>query len=669
MIVFPKKHPYISATIAATLLAVVVWLCMPKEYSAITKLSDEYKETDLIIGIDKDKVIQRKVIETLPQRVSYGMNSMEVYCKILKTEDFVRSLSHKLVPKKDMTYGEYLGKSDTIKVITKRINYNYSRNHETLTISFTDSDPLVAAQMLDSIIVQLQQVVTSSRHKIAEVALHDAIKKRDVAIKEYHKAQDNYVAFLDSHHTPSTIEAKQHEAALQKEVNLTYCNYNKALESYVREKALLQRAHLSFAVIQNNKVPQTINSSIWAYLLSFIIISLVITFWICQYLKDKSVLNRFDFGNIFAPWTITIILWATIFICILLLGDKLYPLTSQFYVCISLWISIFCLSAFITFTLYQHHDNYNKAITEPLHLNKVVFYLLLAFSLVLSPLCVKKVMDVVGMFNTNNIMEAVRRLANHGDVLGFLDICFIINKALLLVILWKYPKISKKIVVLVLFLLFLNSLAIMDKGTIFFVIIAIIFVLYEKKKIRIAHMLTSAIVVVGLFFVLTVMRDRSGNYADLDIFFFLNEYIFANPVAFGYMPESISTQFGTNSLFLFYDYLRRLGIGNFFVLNELPELSYVPIPTNLYTVMMPFFLDFGTIGVAFFSFVYGVGMGWCYRLYKNGNSTGKCMYIYIVYVLLFQFGHEQIFLNPYTFLRTWLLVYLMTQTRFKLSLR
>lgn len=665
MITFPKRHPYISATIVATLLAIVVWLCMPKEYSAITKLSDEYQETDIAIGLDNIRALQRKA----EGKTNNGINNMEVYCKILKTEDFARSISHKQVQGKNITYGEYIGERDTIKTIIKRINYNYSSNHETLTITFTDRDPLIAAQMLDSVTVSLQNVVSESRHKMAEAALKDAVKKRETTIKEYHKAQNNYAAYLDSHLTSSTLAAKQQEAALQKEVDLAYQNYKKSIETCVRQQALLQRAYLSFAVIQNNKVPTKRDGSIWAYLISSIFISLVITFWGRQYMKDKSVIKRLDFGNIFAPWTITILIWIAVILGIYMLGDRLYPLTSQFYICISLWISIFCISAFITYNLYQRSELHEKAIIKSLHLNKLYFYFLLIVSLTFSPLCVKKVFDIISAFSTENLMQAIRVLAVYGEGFGIIDFSFVINKALLLVVLWRYPQISFKTIILIIGLALLNSFAVMDKGTIFFIIIIIAFILYEKHIIKIYHMVIGAVAVVSFFFILTVMRDISGNYENMEFLYFLSEYIFANPVAFSYLPESVSPQFGANTLFLIYYYLNRFGIGGYEVVNIQQETVEVPVHTNLYTIMQPFYVDFGILGVAFFALVYGVAIGWCYRSYKNGDSTAKCMYTYLVMVMILQFGQEQIFLTPVVFLRVWLFVYLMTQSRIKLSMR
>ena len=124
-----NRHPYITATLVAALLAIVVWLCMPKEYTAVTKLSDEYEEMDLAIGINDIKAH----IKSIMGSDNNGMNDMEVYCKVLKTEDFARSIAHKQVPGKRKTYGEYLGNKDTIAAVLNNINYNYTASRNSYT--------------------------------------------------------------------------------------------------------------------------------------------------------------------------------------------------------------------------------------------------------------------------------------------------------------------------------------------------------------------------------------------------------------------------------------------------------------------------------------------------------------------------------------------------------
>ena len=654
-----NRHPYITATLIATLLAIVVWLSMPKEYTAVTKLSDEYKEMDLAIGLDDIKAHIKKVMGN----ANNGMNDMEVYCKVLKTEDLARSIAHKHVHGKNVTYGEYLGKKDTIAAVLNNINYNYSNRHVTLTIGFNDRDPLVAAQMLDSVTAHLQEVVTHNRYIIAEAAFRNAKKELDSTFTDYHIAQKAYTEFMDSNVGITTELAKQESAALQKEVTLAYSQYEKATTQYVRQKALMQRATSPFATIQSNTVPKEYSIPFTGILLAIVILSLFTVKGILLYKKKKSFIYNLDFGNLFSPWNITILLWAFVLLCIYLLGDKLYPLTSQFYICISLWLSVFCISSFLTYNLIGNKD-YNY-VSAPLNDNMILFYILLAFSLVLSPMCVKKMLDIVSAFGSDNMMRNIRLLAVEGEGFGLLDQCFIINKVLFIIAVWKYPKISIWKVLLIFFLLILNSIAIMDKGTLFFIMIVTVFILYEKGKIKTYHLAIGGSLIVVLFFMLTILRggtDNEGNYnAQMDLLEFLAIYIFANPVAFSYLNQAVVPQFGANTFYLLYYYLNRYGFGDYIVVDIVQEFVDVPVPTNLYTVMQPFYVDFGEIGVAYFALIYGVFIGWCYAGYKRGVSTAKCLYTYLVMVLVLQFGQEQIFLLPIVFLKICFLIYILTQ--------
>ena len=342
-----KKHPYIVATLLATILAIVVWMCVPKEYTAITKLSDEYKEIDLAIGLNDMKAR----IKNLTGESNAGMNDMAVYCKILKTEDFARKLSHKQVPNKNVSYGEYLSEKDTIENILDRINYNYSSKQETLTISFTDKDPVIAAQMLDSITAQLQFIITRYRQSTADASLQNAERNLSATKLQYEQAQKNYASFVDSHTDINTQKYKQQEQALNKTVSITENIYQKATQEYARQKALKQRSYLSFAVIQNNSVPQKSSKYFIGYLFAFLFIALLFTHgYIC--LNKKTIeIEPHLFGDYFSPWTLTIIIWSLILGLYYLLDTPLYPITEQFYYCFIIWIPIFCICSYLSYPI------------------------------------------------------------------------------------------------------------------------------------------------------------------------------------------------------------------------------------------------------------------------------------------------------------------------------
>jgi len=640
---------------------------MPKSFTAVTKVSDEYKEMDLSIGLTDIKAHLKKV----SGEGNTGMNDMEIYCKVLKTEDFARSIARKQVPGKNMTYGEYLGKKDTIASVLDNINYNYSNKHETLTIGFKDRDAKVASQMLDSVTSQLQDVVTRNRQVIISSALQNAKNELDSAQNRYSIAQKAYMDYEDSNAKVVKEVAKQQGVALSKEATLAYQQLKDATTQYVRQKALMQRATLAFATVWSNTTPQEYDIPFVGILLALLFPSFFLIKGIALYKSKKSFIDHLDWGNLFAPWNITIALWAFVLLCIFMLGEKLYPLTTQFYTSFSLWLSVFCISSFITYNLNKTDSQTNYHISTSVNYSKILFYILLAFSLVLSPLCVKKTLDIVTAFGSENLMQNIRMLAVEGEGFGLLDQCFIINKVLFIIAVWKYPKVSIWQVLLIFFLLILNSIAIMDKGTLFFIVIVIVFVLYEKRKIKTAHLAIGGSIIVVLFFMLTVLRggtDDEGNFnSQMDLLEFLAIYIFANPVAFSYLNQAVVPQFGANTFYLLYYYLDRYGFGDYIVVDIVQEFVQVPVSTNLYTIMQPFYVDFGEIGVAYFALIYGVFTGWCYAGYRKGNSAMKCLYTYMVMVLVLQFGQEQIFLLPIVFLKVCFLIYILTQRTLNLT--
>ena len=660
-----KKHPYIVATLLATILAIVVWMCVPKEYTAITKISDEYKEIDLAIGLDNMKAH----IKNLMGGGNAGMNDMAVYCKILKTKDFARNLSHKQVPNKNMTYGEYLTEKDTIENILDRINYNYSSKQETLTISFTDKNPVIAAQMLDSITAQLQLIITRHRQSIADASLQNAERNLSETRLQYEQAQKNYASFIDTHTDINTLQYKQQEKALSKTVSITENLYQKATQEYARQKALKQRSYMSFAVIRNNSTPQKSNKNLIGYLLSFITLSLLLTRSIICFKnkkrKDYEIKHIYEY---FSPWNITIAIWVLVLGLYYILNTKLYPITEQFYFCFILWLPILCICALVTY--YLSSGSYNNSIpSESFNFNKAIFNFFFIVSLIITPLYIYRIVQIVTIFSTEDIMTNVRILALYGEGFGFLNYSAVINQALFVVALWAHPKIPTWQVILLGTACLMNGLAIMEKGSLFFVFVCSIFVLFEKKIIQVRSILTFSVIIVLIFYLFNL--GRAGEDTDYQkeetLLDFFTMYALSPPVAFCQLLPEITPQFGTNTFEIIYLFLARLGIDDIIVKEKLQEFVFVPVSTNVYTIFQPFFIDFGYKGIAFFAIVYGCICGYLYRLFKNNNSTGTCLYTYAVYLLILQFYQENLFLSMVFVLQFSFFVTLFTQQKIKLS--
>ena len=659
-----KRHPYILAVAIATLFAIAVWLCVPNEYTAVTKLSDEYKEVDLSVGLDKIA----SQIKAATDAENIGIDDMNVYTKLLKTDDFARFISHVQVPDKGMTYGEYLEESDTIEVIQDHLRYYCKSSEATLTVSFTDGNAVIASQMLDSVTTHLQQIVTKTRRKRAESALQNA--KRDMAIAEqkYHQAQKAYDDFFDSHINANTQEVRQQELTLEKEVTLNYQYFSKLTEQVARQEALKRRAYLSFAVIQDNTVPLKPNNYFIGYLLVFVSFALLITRSIKRYrlLRNTHQL-KIDWGDLFSPWAITIAIWATILGLYYLLDTKLNPIPQQFYISLTLWLAFFIPCSLGTYYLTTSHDS-NSATPHSFYVNKVFFQFVFVIAMVMTPLYVYRVLQIVTMFGTDDLMNNIRLLALYGEGQGILNYSMVITQSLFVVALWAHPKIPTWQVVALAVGCLLNALAIMEKGSIFFVFISVVFVLFAKKVIKLRSILVLSVVLVLFFYLFNLARavEDSDYQQEETLLDFFAMYALSPPVAFGELTREVIPQFGVNSFEKIYFFLSRFGFTDIVVKEKLQEFVWVPVLTNVYTCFQPFYMDFGYKGVALIGGCYGILSGWLYRLYRNRNELSCCMYTYAVYALVLQFYQENVFTSMVFIIQFAFFAVLLTQQKLRL---
>ena len=81
--------------------------------------------------------------------------------------------------------------------------------------------------------------------------------------------------------------------------------------------------------------------------------------------------------------------------------------------------------------------------------------------------------------------------------------------------------------------------------------------------------------------------------------------------------------------------------------------------TNVYTVMQPFYNDFGSAGVAMFGMLYGWGAGYVYRRFYDGSAFYKCFYTFLVEVIIIQFYNENFLQQFHIVAETFILVFVL----------
>ena len=379
----------------------------------------------------------------------------------------------------------------------------------------------------------------------------------------------------------------------------------------------------------------------------------------------------FKIGDTFSPWTITTAVWLAIVVMFQFQGDLLYPLGDQFYTCLALWVPLFCVSALITYHVLPKSNADAGTIAQSPPISTVVFNTLYVISMVITPLYLYKIIQVVTMFDTADMLSNIRLLAVYGDEsYGFLNYSYVMNQVLIVVGLWRYPKIPLWQLLTIIMAGLMSAFAIMEKGMLFFLFLSVLFVLYEKGVIKVRSIILSLATIVLLFFIINSARSFTEDADPNDAIPFLDFfaiYVLSPSVAFEQVTEDLTPQFGSHTFATLYLFLNRFG-GDYELNSKLQEFVWVPLPTNVFTVFQPFFEDFKYRGVAFFAVFYGFFSGWCYRLMRNGSGVGKCLYVYVVYVLVLQFFQENVMMSLVPVMQFIFFVVLIMQQKIQVSL-
>lgn len=375
---------------------------------------------------------------------------------------------------------------------------------------------------------------------------------------------------------------------------------------------------------------------------------------------------RIDIGGAFSPWGITVAVWCGIGVLFLLFGDRLYDLTEQFYVALALWCGTLVPIALTTYNLLP--DRCEAPRAEGIDVNPYCYYGLLALTLVLSPLHIRGVLASLQAYDFDNFLLGLRMFALEDGYIAFPRYAYVLSHVVLIVSLWAYPRIPLWALVCSVTAALAEALLIMEKGGIFFVLLCCIYVLYERRKIHLRTIGISIGLIFVLFWLMNAFREgMTSEIGESDFLFdFLGMYVMSPAVAFGRSVQDISTQFGANTFETIYLFLHRFG-ANVEVQDKVQEFVFVPVSTNVYTIMRPFFRDFGYTGVAVFGAIYGILTGILYRCSRNGNGFCRCLYTFVVTMLVLQFYQENIFLGLVYVLQLSFFLWLITQRKIQWS--
>lgn len=345
---------------------------------------------------------------------------------------------------------------------------------------------------------------------------------------------------------------------------------------------------------------------------------------------------KFSKKDIFAPWIVTPAIWWVMCVFIIFWGNLIFSLKGPFYIALIIWVTAIWFSSLFMYKLTSSTKKSDYIF------NIRIFYFFLILSTILTPFYIFKAFSNLGD-NFVNLFSAIRH--NAGDFvnnIGILKYLKTLNPVLLIIAILQSKNLSRWIIYYLLFLNCLMGFVIMEKGTFFLIMVTVLYLLNLKQIIT----LKTIVISMGLFLVMSFAfnllrhNDTNASFAD-----FFAVYIISPCAAFETITPESSDYWGAATFPFFYNLSNIFFDSDFNIVSKVKEFVFVPIPTNVYTIMQPFYEDFGYLGIGIFGIITGVLAGF---IYKRSNLESPIMigaYIYILYSFILQFFQENIFVS------------------------
>ena len=296
-IMWQYKKKFILPVVATCLGTYLFLVCLPRYYSATVKLAPESTSPNIGGGLSS---IASSFGVKLGDMATSDAIVPEFYPDLMESTDFIVPLFYVEVETKDGDFKgpfvEYLTKAqpvawwerlynwtknlikkpeplntgkgykinpfqlnktetEVVKGISGCINCRVDKKTDVISITTTARDPLVAAQLADSVKVKLQQFIIDYRTEKArgDVRHYTALSEQLKA--KYDSAKTAYAEYVDTHRDLILQSYKSEEETYENELQAAYSAYNVVRQQLQYSESKLQERTPSFTVIQNATVP------------------------------------------------------------------------------------------------------------------------------------------------------------------------------------------------------------------------------------------------------------------------------------------------------------------------------------------------------------------------------------------------------------------------------
>lgn len=323
-------------------------------------------------------------------------------------------------------------------------------------------------------------------------------------------------------------------------------------------------------------------------------------------------------SSLYSPLVINALIWLVVFISGLFFQEGFYPLQENAF---SAWLIWFMVTNLIFFLFCSSH--WKSAWTETKIRRLPVDYTLPLLVLIV---WLSYRLWVVGSTGPAHFLLNLRLSAINVEGVATLGLVGRFYPLVFALFLFEHVyahRGNRHLRFLLWCWMLLYAVATMGKFSLLTPIVSWVIIQGIKGKLEVKKILVLAPVVFALMMALHFLR--AGASDTLSIVDILAIYVYSPLVALGYMNIDGSLPIGAYVFRFFYAVGNRLGIA--------PQpvstiLQYVEIPrlTNVYTVMQPFYHDFGLPGVLLEAFFYGLFFSLLYSHSAKGRGLALILF-------------------------------------------
>lgn len=360
-----------------------------------------------------------------------------------------------------------------------------------------------------------------------------------------------------------------------------------------------------------------------------ILIFLLISF--LSYKKTHSIIH---------PAVIVSLSWGGLLFVYRYFDHGLYELSDKFYKAILLWVTVFCGSAL---WFYRKKIKFSSPIYTS-SLKTVLLKRLTYISLVINIIGIYEYYSLSGGIAYNALVAMTREEVELPLTIRILQLFQVFSTVLyaVLMLYGKHIDIPRKWIVLYVITIFVWAGIAANKTGLFQLVAISVVIAYLKQKLSITKIILSFTILLVSFLVLQNMRAKSVGGKEESMEDIVLTYVLSPMPAFD-MVLNGEKEFSPGRTWRFF-----LAVANKSGLveksNDKDDSGWVNVPvlTNVYTVMFPYYVDFGYWGIFIFALILGGGWGILYGEMMRGTPLFVVIYAVLTHSLLLQFFADYI---------------------------